>query len=120
MRYQQVFLQRSSDTSGKGPALTDSHRSACPYPFGSLPIIRQYNQRVHTESGGLGGLHRSFSSTCYWRSKEKYALRSGVESTLSQGVRRFDLRQSRYPGLARTYLQQLLTATAMHVVQGLA
>jgi hypothetical protein len=47
-------------------------------------------------------------------------MRSGVESTLSQGVRRFDLRQSRYPGLAQTYLQQLLTATAMHVVQGLA
>ena len=99
---------------------TDSHRSDGPYPFGSLPIIRQYNQRVHTESGGLGGLHRSFSSACYWWSKEKYALRSGVESTLSQGVRRFDLRQSRYLGLARTHRQQLLTATAMNVVQVLA
>ena len=33
--------------------------------------------------------------------KEKYALRSGVESSLSQGIRRFDLRQSRYIGLAR-------------------
>ena len=27
--------------------------------------------------------------------KEKYTLRSGVESSLSQGIRRFDLRQSR-------------------------
>jgi transposase len=52
--------------------------------------------------------------------KEKYALRSGVESTLSQGVRRFALRQSRYRGLARTHLQQLLTATAMNVVRVLA
>ena len=52
--------------------------------------------------------------------KEKYALRSGVESTLSQGVRRFDLRQSRYIGLARTHLQQLLTAMAMNVVRVLA
>ena len=34
--------------------------------------------------------------------KEKYALRSGVESSLSQGIRRFALRQSRYRGMART------------------
>ena len=52
--------------------------------------------------------------------KEKYALRSGVESTLSQGVRRFELRQSRYLGFARTHLQQLLTATAMNVVRVIA
>ena len=64
--------------------------------------------------------HVTLSGACYRRSKEKYALRSGVESTLSQGVRRFDLRQGRYPGLARTHLQQLLTATAMNVIQVLA
>jgi transposase len=52
--------------------------------------------------------------------KEKYALRSGVESSLSQGIRRFHLRQSRYIGLARTHLQQLLTAVAMNVVRVIA
>jgi transposase len=50
----------------------------------------------------------------------QYALRAGVESRLSQGIRRFDLRRSRYFGLARTHLQQLLTATAMHVVRVIA
>jgi transposase len=50
----------------------------------------------------------------------QYALRAGVESSLSQGVRRFDLRQSRYRGFARTHLQQLLTATAMNVVRVIA
>ena len=40
-----------------------------------------------------------------------------MESSLSQGIRRFDLRQSRYIGLARTHLQQLLNATAMNVVR---
>jgi transposase len=50
----------------------------------------------------------------------QYALRAGVESSLSQGVRRFDLRRSRYLGLARTHLQQLLTATAMNVVRVIA
>jgi transposase len=52
--------------------------------------------------------------------KAQYALRAGVESCLSQGTRRFDLRQSRYIGLARTHLQQLLTATAMNMVQVIA
>jgi transposase len=49
--------------------------------------------------------------------RAQYALRAGVESSLSQGVRRFALRQSRYIGLARTHLQQVLTATAMNVVR---
>ena len=52
--------------------------------------------------------------------KEKYALRSGVESSLSQGIRRFAVRQSRYRGLARTHLQHLLTATAMNIVRVIA
>ena len=53
--------------------------------------------------------------------KAQYALRSGVESTLSQGIRRFAaLRQSRSHGLARTHLQQLLTATARNLVRVIA
>ena len=52
--------------------------------------------------------------------KAQYALRAGVESSLSQGIRRFDLRRSRYIGLVRTHLQQLLNATAMNVVRVIA
>jgi len=52
--------------------------------------------------------------------KAQYALRAGIESSLSQGIRRFDLRRSRYIGLARTHLQQLLTATAMNMVRVIA
>jgi transposase len=52
--------------------------------------------------------------------KEKYALRSGVESSLSQGIRRFAVRQSRYRGLVRTHLQHLFTATAMNIVRVIA
>jgi transposase len=50
----------------------------------------------------------------------QYALRAGVESSLSQGTRRFDLRRSRYLGLARTRLQHLLTANAMNIVRVIA
>src|SRR5215831_7062819 len=49
--------------------------------------------------------------------KAQYALRAGVESSLSQGVRRFDLRRSRSIGLARTQLQQTINATAMNLVR---
>jgi transposase len=52
--------------------------------------------------------------------KAQYALRSGVESSLSQGIRRFAVRQSRYRGLMRTHLQHLLTATAMNIVRVIA
>jgi transposase len=46
-----------------------------------------------------------------------YALRAGCESTISQGVRAFDVRRARYRGLAKTALQQLLTAMAMTLVR---
>jgi transposase len=49
--------------------------------------------------------------------KEQYATRSGIEGTLSQGIRAFELRRSRYIGLARTHLQHVLTATAMNFVR---
>ncbi len=49
--------------------------------------------------------------------KATYALRAGVESTISQGTRRFDLRRSRYIGLAKTHLQQTINATAMNLVR---
>ncbi len=49
--------------------------------------------------------------------QKQYALRAGAESTISQGVRRFDLRRSRYIGLARTQLQQTINATAMNLVR---
>jgi transposase len=47
--------------------------------------------------------------------KQDYALRAGCEATISQGVRAFDLRRSRYSGLAKTHLQHIAIATAMNV-----
>jgi transposase len=46
-----------------------------------------------------------------------YALRAGVEATISQGVRAFDLRRSRYFGHAKTHLQHVATAAAMNLVR---
>jgi transposase len=46
---------------------------------------------------------------------ERYRRRAGVEGTLSQGVRAFGMRRSRYVGLAKTGLQQVCTAAAINV-----
>ncbi|MEL7079590.1 MAG: transposase [Cyanobacteria bacterium J06582_2] len=47
--------------------------------------------------------------------KKEYSKRSGIEGTISQGIRGFHLRQCRYIGLAKTRLQHILTAAAMNL-----
>src|SRR5215218_7000302 len=46
--------------------------------------------------------------------KQRYRVRAGIEGTLSQAVRAFGMRRSRYVGLAKTGLQQVCTAAAMN------
>ena len=46
--------------------------------------------------------------------KQTYKKRAGVEGTISQGTRSFDLRRSRYVGLAKTHLQHVAIAAAMN------
>ena len=46
--------------------------------------------------------------------QERYRRRAGVEGTLSQGVRAFGMRRSRYIGLAKSGLQQVCIAAAMN------
>lgn len=47
--------------------------------------------------------------------RAQYAQRSGIEGTISQGVRGFGLRYTRYVGLAKTHLQMLATATSINL-----
>ena len=47
--------------------------------------------------------------------KTPYSVRSGIEGTISQGIRGFNLRQCRYIGLAKTRLQHILTAAAINL-----
>ena len=49
--------------------------------------------------------------------KALYALRAGVEGTISPGVRTMGLRRSRSIGHERTHLQQVATAAAINVVR---
>lgn len=47
--------------------------------------------------------------------KQQYATRAGVEGTISQGIRAFGLRRSRYLGFAKTRLQHIVTACAINL-----
>lgn len=47
--------------------------------------------------------------------KERYKRRAGIEGTLSQGVRGFGLRRSRYRGLAKTHLQNMAIGAAINI-----
>jgi transposase len=49
--------------------------------------------------------------------KAEYRARAGVEGTISQGTRGFELRRCRYLGLAKTHLQHLATAAAMNLAR---
>jgi transposase len=44
-----------------------------------------------------------------------YGKRAGVEGTISQGVRAFELRRTRYRGLAKTHLKHLASASAINI-----
>jgi transposase len=52
--------------------------------------------------------------------KARYAIRAGIEGTISQGTRRSDLRRSRYIGLPKTRLLHLLIATVPNFVRAAA
>jgi transposase len=47
--------------------------------------------------------------------KELFKQRAGIEGTISQGVRGFGLRKTRYWGLAKTHLQHVATAAAINL-----
>jgi transposase len=91
---------RACEVRSRCPAAKDQPRQLTVRPQAQHEAIQAARKRQGTEAF-----------------KAQYTLRAGVESTLSQGVRRFDLRRSRYIGLARTQLQQTLTATAMNLVR---
>jgi transposase len=49
--------------------------------------------------------------------KERYKSRAGIEGTISQAVRRSDIRQARYRGLAKTHLQHVLTTLSLNFIR---
>ena len=49
--------------------------------------------------------------------QQRYQQRAGIEGTISQAVRRADLRHARFIGKAKTHLQHLATAAAINLLR---
>ncbi|WP_407543024.1 transposase (plasmid) [Deinococcus radiomollis] len=49
--------------------------------------------------------------------KVRCQRRAGIKATISQGVRAFALRRSRYTSIEKTHLQHVLTVLAVNVVR---
>ena len=76
----------------------------------TMPRHLSFHPRAQYEA--LEAARARFSSET---GKERYKRRAGIEGTLSQGVRAFGLRRTRYRGLPKTHLQHVAIATAINV-----
>src|SRR3954452_16975721 len=77
---------------------------------------RQFSPALVNETGYIT-LQAARQRQTTPESRSLYALRAGIEGTMSQGVRAFDLRRSRYFGQAKTRLQHVAAAAAMNLVR---
>ncbi|WP_431039021.1 IS1182 family transposase [Streptomyces sp. P6-2-1] len=73
---------------------------------------REIMLRRHDEHHAIQR-NRAARQTREWR--DRYQQRNGIEATVSQGVRAFGMRRSRYRGQPKTHLQHLFAAAAMNL-----
>lgn len=78
---------------------------------------RAISVRVKEHHQALQAARERQKDAAFW---EKYRARSGIEGTISQGVRAFGMRRSRYRGIEKTHLQHLIIATAINLARVLA
>jgi transposase len=88
---------------------------ACP----ARPLCTQAQQQGRRLRLPPQDQYEALTAARAWYASEEgrqyYQQRAGVEGTLSQGVRAFGLRRSRYWGLAKTHLQHIATAAAINI-----
>ena len=75
---------------------------------------RTLTVRTDAAYHALQGARARFGTRAY---TVEYARRAGLEGTLARGVRRCGLRRARYIGRAKTALQHILTAAAIHFLR---
>ncbi|MFE0777601.1 transposase [Streptomyces sp. NPDC058861] len=73
---------------------------------------REIMLRHHDEHQAIQQ-NRAARQTREWR--DRYQQRNGIEATVSQGVRAFGLRRSRYRGQPKTHPQHLFAAAAINL-----
>ena len=111
-RNNEVIKIRFSTTDCRScPRLTSCTSSHSPTPRRLITV------RPHEQHEALQAARRREQSPAFAR---QYARRAGIEATISQGVRAFDMRRSRYIGLHKTHLQHVSIAAAINIVRMVA
>jgi transposase len=107
-RTEVIKIRFSEKDCSRCPSLTRCVRSKKKYPRRLITVRRQ----------------PAYEALRAARDREKtrdfmalYANRSGIEGTVSQGVRTCGLRRTRYRGFAKTHLDHMLTATALNCLR---
>ncbi len=113
----QAWRERSDDYGNRvievrfdrAKCATCEHRNLCTQAKKEPRLLKFRHREQHEalQAARLRQTTREF--------KHDYATRAGVEGTFSQGVRAFNLRRTRYVGLAKTHLQHIATAAAMNL-----
>ena len=103
---------------GSRPIIVEFDKHAC----GGCPVRADCTRAKHT--GRRLRLppqdqYEALQAAQAWSASEEgqqlYKRRAGIEGTLSQGVRAFGLRRTRYWGVAKTHLQHVATAAAINI-----
>jgi transposase len=103
---------------GSRPIIVEFAKHAC----GGCPVRADCTRAKHT--GRRLRLppqdqYEALEAAQTWSASEEghqlYKRRAGVEGTLSQGVRAFGLRRTRYWGVAKTHLQHVAIAAAINI-----
>jgi transposase len=107
-RTEVIKIRFSEKDCSRCPSLTRCVRSKKKYPRRLITVRRQ----------------AAYEALRAARQREKtrafmdlYANRSGIEGTVSQGVRTCGLRRTRYRGFAKTHLDHTFTATAINCLR---
>lgn len=112
-RYWQLFSER-----GENWLQVRFHKRDCDPCSVRALCTRAKNEsrsvRVHLEHERIK-IWRQEQETEQW--KTLYRERAGIEGTISQSLRVTGLRQARYVGLARTHLQDILSASAVNLIR---
>ncbi|GHO88548.1 hypothetical protein KSZ_65540 [Dictyobacter formicarum] len=110
-QHEVIKIRFSTKDCQRCPALTRCTSSKSRAPR-RLLSVRPQHQYEALKTARKAQATKKFS--------RQYALRSGIEATISQGVRAFGLRRSRYIGLAKTHLQHIGIAAAINLVRVVA
>jgi transposase len=104
---------------GGHPSIIASFRREDCHVCPARPLCTQAQQQIRRLRLPPQEQYEALAAARAWYASEegieRYKQRAGVEGTLSQGVRAFGLRRTRYRGLAKTHMQHVAIAAAINV-----